>query len=174
MTRSDNVNPASARWHVFYTRARAEKKCERLLDERQIEVFLPKRAVTRQWKDRRKKIIEPLFPNYIFAHVDEKGRLRVLKTPGVVRCVAFGKQLAIVSSEEMGQLRLLQEKPDWLEPATALLPDRGTIVTIEDGPLLGLKGNVIAHRGEFRIVVQIPSIKQAVKVIVPASAVSIA
>ena len=78
------------KWRVFYTQARAEKKCEQRLGQRGVEVYLPTHKVVRQWKDRKKKVVEPLFRNYIFVRVDEQERLHVLQTPGIVRCVSFG------------------------------------------------------------------------------------
>ncbi|RMF53285.1 MAG: UpxY family transcription antiterminator [Bacteroidetes bacterium] len=155
-------------WRVFYTAPRAEKKCERRLEERGITVFLPKRAVMRQWKDRKKKVIEPLFPNYIFAQVDERDRLRVLQTDGIVRTVMFGRAMAEVSEEEIENLRLTQNDPWRLAPLTTPLPARGTKVEVTEGPFAGLRGEVISHRGEEHVVLVIPSIRQAVRINIPA------
>ena len=45
------MQPAESKvWRVFYTRSRAEKRVENLLEEQDLEVFLPKRAEVRQWK----------------------------------------------------------------------------------------------------------------------------
>ena len=123
------------------------------------------------WSDRKKKVIEPLFPGYIFACVDERGRLDVLKTQGISRCIAFGGSLAVVSQQEIDLLKLLQKKPDWLEPVQ-VLPPRGTTVHVQSGPLKGLEGLVLEQRGHVRLVVEIPSIRQSVKVVVPASMVA--
>ena len=70
------------KWRVFYTQARAEKKCEQRLVQRRVEVYLPTHKVVRQWKDRKKKVVEPLFRNYIFVRVDEQERLHVLRNCG--------------------------------------------------------------------------------------------
>ncbi|MFP4228422.1 MAG: transcription termination/antitermination NusG family protein, partial [Salinivenus sp.] len=43
-------------WRVFYTRARAEKKCETRLQDRGIDVLVPKKTEIRQWSDRKKKV----------------------------------------------------------------------------------------------------------------------
>lgn len=155
-------------WRVFYTRARAEKKCESLLVEREIEVFLPKRAVRRQWKDRKKKVIEPLFNNYIFAHVDEHERLVTLQTPGIVSCVSFGNQLAIVDEEQIDQLKIASQAPERLALLDFPLPDIGEEVTITELPLRGLRGRVVEHRGQLHVVVQVTAIRQSVRVNVPA------
>lgn len=157
-------------WRVFYTFPRAEKKCEERLAQGDIEVFLPKRAVLRQWKDRKKKVIEPLFRNYLFARVDERERLRVLRTQGIVQSVAFGGRLAEVSEEEIEQIRLAQQGGSHLSVVDYVpRPDRGTRVTIVEGPLRGLRGEVADHRGQTHLLVAIPAIRQALKVNVPAA-----
>ena len=154
-------------WRVFYTRPRAEKKCEQRLKDRRVDVFLPIQTVVRQWSDRRRKINQPLFQNYIFARVTERERLMVLRSPGIVRCVAFGGQPAAVTPAEIDRLRILQTRPEWLEPTELPMPGLGEEVTVESGPMQGLTGMVVAHRGRTHLVVQIPSIRQAVKVIMP-------
>jgi len=155
------------RWLVFYTMARAEKKCEERLLEQSVEVFVPKCQVIRQWKDRKKKVTVPLFPNYLFANVDEYDRLKVLQTNGIVRMITFNGQPAELTDEEIEQLRITQNAPELLEALSRSRTPVGTPVRIEDGPMAGLKGKVVEQRGESYLVVEVHSIKQAVKVNVP-------
>ena len=157
-------------WRVFYTFPRAEKKCEERLAKARIEVFLPQRSVVRQWKDRKKKVVEPLFRNYIFARVNERERLQVLRTQGVVQCVSFGGRLAGVSEEEVEQIRIAQKEGGRLsvvdyEPR----PARGEVVSVVEGPLRGLRGEVVDYRGQTHLLVAIPAIRQALKISVPAA-----
>lgn len=154
-------------WRVFYTHPRAEKKVERLLHDKGIEAFLPKRVVVRQWKDRKKKVIEPLLRNYIFAHVNEADRIRVLQSAGVAYCVAFGSGPVVVPQEEIDQLKLMQKDPTRIAPTDAPLPPNGTEITVEQGPFRGLKGEVIQHRQGVYLVVRIASVRQAVRVQLP-------
>lgn len=155
-------------WRVFYTRARAEKKCEKRLEDRRIEVLVPKKQELRQWSDRKKKVTVPLFRNYLFARVDEKDRLRVLRTKGVVRCVHFDGEPARLREETAEQLKRTQEAPDRLS-VVDLRPPIGETVTITDGPLKGLTGEVQQHRGQTYVLVRVEAIRQAVKAEVPAA-----
>lgn len=152
---------------MFYTHARAEKKCEKRLHNRRIDVLLPTRTVVREWSDRKKEVVEPLFRNYIFARVDEKDRLRVLQTPGIVRCVSFRGEPARLREEEVEQIKRTQEAPDRLS-VVDLRPPVGATVTVTDGPLQGLTGEVQEHRGQTYVLVRVEAIRQAVKVQVPA------
>lgn len=159
---------ADRHWRVFYTLARAEKRCEERLIERHIEVLLPKYVALRQWKDRKKKVVEPLFRNYIFARVDELERLQVLQTDGIVRCVSFGGRIAEVAEEEVKQLLIAQRDPERLGLVDFPLPPRGTKVRITEGPLQGLQGEVIQHKGQQYVVVRVTAIQQAIRVSIPA------
>ena len=155
-------------WRVFYTAPRAEMKCEERLRELRLHVFLPKLVTEKQWSDRVKKVTEPLFRSYIFARVDEKERLQVLRTPGIVHCLSFGGRLVRVPEEEIEQLKITQHNPDRLTLLGYGLPEVGEHVTVREGPMEGLEGEVIEHRGETHVVVRVQSIQQAVKVHVPA------
>ena len=154
-------------WRVFYTRARAEKKCEERLQDRRIEVLVPKKKEIRQWSDRKKEVTVPLFRNYLFARVDEKDRLRVLRTNGIVRCVHFDGEPARLRQGTVEQLQTAQQAPDRLS-VTDLRPPVGERVTVIDGPLQGLTGEVREHRGQMNILVRVEAIRQMMKVEVPA------
>lgn len=157
-------------WRVFYTFPRAEKKCEERLINQDIEAYLPKHTVVRQWSDRKKKVVEPLFRNYIFAHVDERQRLQALQTDGIVRCVTFQGKPAVVQDEVIENLRLALEKGDGFAVVEFVpRPKIGTKVAVTEGPMKGLRGEVQEHRGQTHVLVSIPAIKQALKVNVPAA-----
>ncbi|HMJ47328.1 MAG TPA: transcription termination/antitermination NusG family protein, partial [Ferruginibacter sp.] len=59
----DNMNK---KWYVVYTRPRWEKKVAATLDERGVENYCPLNRVNRQWSDRKKVVLEPLFKGYVF------------------------------------------------------------------------------------------------------------
>ena len=161
MSDSDGV------WRVFYTRARAEKKCEERLTDRRIDVLVPKKQEIRQWSDRKKEVTVPLFRNYLFARVDEKTRLRVLRTNGIVRCVHFDGEPARLRDETVEYLQTAQKAPQRLSVAD-LRPPVGETVTITSGPLKGLTGEVQQHRGQMHLLVRVTAIRQAMRVEVPA------
>ncbi|MFB6099526.1 MAG: UpxY family transcription antiterminator [Salinibacter sp.] len=170
MSRTD---PNTRTWRVFYTQARAEKKCEQRLKDRRIDVLVPKKKEVRQWSDRKKEVTEPLFRNYLFANVDEKDRVRVLRTNGIVRCVHFHGEPARLRAETVDRLKQIQEAPERLS-TTDLRPQIGETVTITDGPprLQGLAGEVLEHRGQTYVLVRVKAVRQAVKVEVSADWVS--
>ena len=159
------------KWLVFYTRPRAEKKAEQRLLDQGMEVLVPKCEEIRQWSDRKKKVIVPLFRGYLFASVDERSRIQVLQTPEIVADVKFNGKPAELREEEVENLRIIQHKPDLLTAESTALPEVGQKVIVEDGPFKGLTGEVVEHNNITHIIVRIEAIGQAAKVNIPGSAV---
>ncbi len=156
-------------WRVFYTFPRAEKKCEDRLYDRHIDVFLPQYTVIRQWSDRKKKVVEPLFRNYIFAKVDERDRLRVLQTDGIVRCVTFNGRPAVVPDEEIDAVRrAISGEGEFAVVDYVPRPKLGSKVVVIEGPMRGLRGEVEEHRGQTHLLVSVAAVRQALRINVPA------
>ena len=59
-------------WYAVYTLPNNEKSLLKQLDVRQIESFLPTWESVRTWKNRQRvKIVQPLFPSYLFVRIRE-------------------------------------------------------------------------------------------------------
>lgn len=159
---------AKPHWRVLYTRPRAEKKVEERLVAAGIEVFLPMRTSVRQWSDRRMKVQVPLFPGYIFAHVNESERLVAVQQDGVVKTVSFGSRMAVARPEEIDMLRKLQAIPEQIEAVAMRAVPKGADVVLTNGPLAGVRGQVVGHPRAQYLLVEAASIHQAVRVHVPA------
>lgn len=152
------------KWRVLYVRPRYEKKVEQQLLDAGIEVFLPLHETIRQWSDRKKKVILPLFPGYLFVHVDEKERMRAFEAAGVMKYVHFSGRLAEVRADIIDSLKILiHGAPDSIETTNDLIP-LGTEVRINHGPLAGIKGYIVQYRGGKKVAVVIEAIQQTVMV----------
>ena len=55
------MEDTSTWWHAVYTKPRWEKKVAALLDAKGIEYYCPLNRVVKQWSDRKKTVLEPLF-----------------------------------------------------------------------------------------------------------------
>src|SRR5215471_16106072 len=62
-------------WYAVYTRARHEKCVAEQCTLRGVRVFLPLYCVQRLWKQRRAKVMLPLFPSYVFVRTALEDRL---------------------------------------------------------------------------------------------------
>lgn len=159
--------PSSVVWRVFYTKPRSEKKVAERLGAAGHEVLLPMRTTIRQWSDRKQKVEVPLFPSYLFAHVDERGRLDVLQDEAVVKTVHFGGRLATVSAGEIQLLRSLLETPERVEAVAREAFPVGAEVYVVNGPLAGVRGRVTGHPKKLYLTVEVEVVQQVVRIELP-------
>jgi len=158
----DKQNNPNRCWYAVYTIVRHEKAVNNALRERELETFLPLREVTRQWKDRKKRVQLPLFPGYIFVHSTVSDRLSILKTPGIVRILgASGKPLP-VPDEQVAAIRKLLESRLPFDPYPYF--NEGKKVFVIHGPLQGINGIILERRGFNKLILSVDLIKRAVSV----------
>ena len=128
-------------WYVLYTKPRAEKKSAERLAERGIEVYCPVIRTLRQWSDRKKKVQVPMFPSYIFCHIEEQHRLEPLQDPGVLNYVFWLGKPAIVRDHEIAAIREIERAGDEIKVQGSGF-EKGQFVVIPDGPFKGMQGQI--------------------------------
>lgn len=72
-------------WYVIYTKPKWEKKVAEQLADAGIECYCPLITQVRQWSDRKKKVVVPLFNSYVFVRLEDCDRNLVFQSPGAVR-----------------------------------------------------------------------------------------
>ena len=134
-------------WYAVHTKSRHEDRSYALLIQKSIHAFLPKIEVWSKRKDRRKKIMIPMFPGYLFAelqNLDNQTRLDVLKTFGVVRILGKSKnsEPIPVPDEKIDAIqRLITSR---VEVQQFQYPKVGEPARIMDGPFKGIEGSVMS------------------------------
>jgi transcription antitermination factor NusG len=134
-------------WFAIYTKPRWEKKVAKNLSEKGVTVYCPLNKVIRQWSDRKKTILEPLFKGYVFVQVSEEEKLTVKQVDGVVNFVYWNGKPAIVRPEEIEIIqRFLSEFTDievediGLEVHQRVVIKKGILVNYQ-GIVLEVLGN---------------------------------
>jgi transcription antitermination factor NusG len=129
-------------WYAVYTRTRWEKKVIRQLEEKGIEHYCPLVKSERQWSDRRKIILEPLFSGYVFVRIHEQDTVPVRKLDGCINFVYWLSKPAVIRGEEIDAIRqfLLDYGNVQLEKTRVNLDDRVKIVA---GPFMEKEGKVV-------------------------------
>jgi len=147
------MNSEQTRWYALHTRSHFEQKVFDGLTGKSIEAFLPKVQVMSRRKDRRKKILIPLIPGYVFVHFEMEPETYwdVIKTVGVVRMVGFEGKPAPAEDEEIASLSILNGTDRTVQNRAYM--KKGDRVMIMEGPLKGLVGYYLHHRGKSRKVV---------------------
>ena len=157
---------SSANWFAAYTNSHHEKRVASHFGERQIESFLPMYAALHRWKNRCEVDLDlPLFPSYVFVHIDPRDRVRVLEVPGVLSLVGFGRTLAPLSDSEIEAVRSCMGQRK-IEPHPYLVI--GERVRIKAGPMTGMEGVLVRKKSNFRVVLALDVIMQCVAVEVDA------
>lgn len=155
----------SGKWYAVHTRSRFEQKVHDGIFGKSIEVFLPKIQIMSRRKDRRKKILVPLIPGYVFVHtaLEPEEYLNILKTVGVVQLVGFKGKPVPANDNEIQSLMVLNGTDRTVQNREYM--KAGDRIRIMDGPLKGLTGFYLKHRGQGdKVVVSVELINRSLEV----------
>lgn len=121
--------------------------------------YLPLQKTMKQWSDRKKKVEIPLFSSYLFIKTDlQRTHIDILSTPGIVKFVTLGKEIARVREENIAQIRLLLSQFDELDVVATSLLRLKQKVEIIAGPFTGMKGVLIEHKGTKQFALEIEAL----------------
>lgn len=99
------MKPKEKHWYALYTKPRWEKKIAGILTEMGIENYCPLNRVEKQWTDRRKVILEPLFRSYVFVKVTDKEKWALKEVNGVLNFVYWLGKPAVIREDEINTIR---------------------------------------------------------------------
>lgn len=156
----------SYNWYPVYTNPRAEKRANELLIKKGIETYLPLKKTLKQWSDRKKWVEEPLIKSYLFVKISAQQQAEVLMTNGISRFVYFSGKFASIPDKQIDALRALWDSGIEMELAEYSFK-KGESVSIKNGPLKGLTGELISESTGKKFILKIDQIKQAIKVQIP-------
>jgi transcriptional antiterminator NusG len=159
------MNENNARWYALHTRSRFEQKVFEGLRGKDLEAFLPRTQVMSRRKDRRKKIHVPMIPGYVFVRsvLTPEDYYPIIKTVGVVRIVSFKGKPAPANEDEIASLMILDGTDRTVQNRSYM--KKGDRVMIMEGPLKGLVGFYLHHKGKSaRVVVSVELLKRSVEV----------
>ncbi len=151
------------KWFALYTTCRHEKRVAQHLSQREIEFYLPLYRSERKWSDGSRVTLElPLFPGYIFVHINRTERVRVLNVPGALAVVGgTGREPAPLPDAAINAMRTgLHLRP--IEPHPLLTV--GKRARIRSGALAGMEGIVVRNKNSLRVVLTLEHIMQSVAV----------
>lgn len=159
------MNQIFQKWYALHTRSHFEQKVYDGLRGKSIETFLPRIQVMSRRKDRRKKILVPLIPGYVFVRTDLNAaeHLRIIKTTGIVRMVGFQGSPVPANEEEISSLMVLDGTDRTVQNRTFM--KKGDRVMIMEGPLKGLMGFYLRHdSGKDKVVVSVELLRRSLEV----------
>jgi transcription antitermination factor NusG len=150
------------RWLAAYTRSRHEKAVALQLESKALPCLLPTYTRYNRWSDRVRRSQSPLFPGYVFVHVNNTERVPVLETSGVVYLVSSAGKLAVIADEEIARLQACVGLPSEVEPHPYL--NLGQQVRVKHGPFAGWDGILVQKQNARRLVISVEQIMRSVAI----------
>lgn len=107
-----------------------------------LEVFHPRLRVERATQRGLMRVVEPLFPCYIFVRCILENRMDEIRhVTGISSLVHFGHKIPAVPDEAIEELKQCFESEEPMAVGHGLIP--GAEVTIADGVFMGFSGMVV-------------------------------
>ena len=129
------------KWFILYTKPKQEIKVAEQLREMNISCFCPTVTIFKQYSDRKKKILKPLLPSYVFVFIEEGKRNDVFTVYGIVRYMFWlGKPATVRQSE----IELMKQYLNGIYQSVSLTKfTRGQLYKISEGVFSGKTGKVV-------------------------------
>ena len=129
------------KWFILYTKPNKEIQVAEHLKELGLVSFCPTITIVKQYSDRKKKIIKPLIPSYVFVFIEDGRRNDVFSIFGVVRYMFWMGKPAIVRDNE---IELMKQYHNGLYQSVSLTEiTRGQLYKISEGIFAGKTGKII-------------------------------
>ena len=127
-----------------------------MLSQKNIENYCPLNKVQRQWADRKKIVLEPVFKSYVFLRIADTRYFQLRKTDGILNFVNWLNKPAVIRDEEIEMIKHFMNDHDSvrLEKVEVNLHDT---VRILSGPLMNQEGQVL-ERSNKAVRVLLPSL----------------
>ncbi len=152
----DSVAAITADWWVAHTKPRSEKALAWDLIEADISYFLPMSQRTAYWGGRKRQVMTPLFPSYVFYNGDRSTVQRVAATGRVVQTIPVHQQQQFVSELAAIETVLKCSKQLDLYPFATI----GRRCRVRQGPMMGIEGVIIQNENVTRLVLQVSMLGQ--------------
>ena len=146
--------PVVRKWYLVFCKPRQEAAARVNLERQGYDVYLPMVAQRRRRGGKCVEFIEPLFPRYLFIHLDAgtDDWRPIRSTIGVSALVQFGQQPARVPDDLIAALRAHESGQGVHEIPVEPLRE-GDRIRIVEGALSGFEGLFLARSGRDRVVV---------------------
>ena len=142
-------------WHLLMTKPREDERAEQHLLNQGYDIFRPLIRQFRISRGRQVAKTEPLFPRYIFIHLDDalSNWAKIRSTRGVSQLVRFSDLPAVVPEEIILLLQAQCQAGNVLDTTVSqpYVFKPGDNVEITEGSFRGLQAIIAEQKGEDRV-----------------------
>jgi transcriptional antiterminator RfaH len=163
-------------WYAVHTKTRQEVTADYNLQRQGFDTYAPRVLLRKRQRDKWAKVVEPLFPRYLFIRVDpdQTSLAPVRSTLGVSGLVRFGYRLLPVPDSVIAYLKQLEDPLTHQHHADQWPHRPGDAVDILDGPFAGLPGVFQSVNAEDRATLLIELLGRYNSIVVPMDSVAAA
>ena len=129
-------------WFAVHTKPRQESVAEKHLLNQGFTTYLPKIRLRKQRRGKWARVVEPLFPRYLFIRCDPNvdSTAPVRSTRGAVGLVRIGSELRPVPDEVIAFLKQAEAQDEQLREDDSWPHRPGDRVQVLEGPFAGMEG----------------------------------
>ncbi|HAI82813.1 MAG TPA: antitermination protein NusG [Chitinophagaceae bacterium] len=159
---NQGLEQQESRWLAVYTKPRWEKKVSTLISAKGIKAWCPTQKVVKQWSDRKKTIDEPLFRGYVFVHVTEAERAKVVTTDGVLNFVFHMGKPAVIRNEEIDTIKNFLKDSSVTNITVHSIGsfEANTEIRVVRGVFMNKQGKVIKQASKKKVYVALETLGQ--------------
>lgn len=163
-------------WYVVHCQPSAERKALFHLNRQGYAAYLPVYRKTRRHARRVDEVSKPLFPRYLFIHLDIEtdAWLAVRSTVGVSHIVCNGETPAAVPNGVVEAIQAREDERGHVALADFAAFKPGDQVRLTDGPLADQVGLFAKVADDHRVIVLLELLGRSVQVRVAKDAISAA
>ncbi len=150
----NHLSETEARWFAVRTRFKSEKVALKQLTGYKISAYLPIKQLTRRYSGKIRHIEMPLISSFVFVKIKKSEYVKVLETEYIAGFLKFGQNLLSIPESQIDLIRrLLGENIEVTAHQDFL--NKGDLVEVIAGPLLGLQGQLVNIQGKERVLVEL-------------------
>lgn len=154
-------------WYLIYTMPKHEKKVHARLVSLAMNSFLPIRKTLRSWNGRKKYIDEPLFPSYVFVYLEDyQAYWKAMTVDGYISYVRFGKELACVNEQVIGNIKLAAEHEGTLHISNQVFAE-GRRVFLSDGRWGNIPCELVEYNNTECLIVRVAPLPHSLLLEIP-------
>jgi len=139
-------------WYLIHTKPKQESIAKENLERQDYSVYLPMAIVRRKRRGKSVRIIDAMFPRYLFINLSEQtddwGPIR--STIGVSSLIRFGLEPAKIPQLLIDAL-IERENPEGIHELPVKDFEQGQKVVISEGPFEGYEALFATHESNERV-----------------------
>jgi transcription antitermination factor NusG len=153
-----NENHLSAdipRWFAVKTRFRDEKVALKMLTKYGVHTYLPIQTLTRRYGKKVRRVELPLINSFVFVKICSHEYKIVLESEYVRGFLRLGQNILAIPDVQIEWMRRLLGEGVELTVEPTMSYEKGDLVEVTSGSLLGLRGTLVTIQGKDKVLVDL-------------------